>query len=198
MDRHAPSNYCHTTQRNVADTGALVDAVAQQQQALQGQRRPLVGVAVTPRFVPTCSEPLLRSLGRLVAAHDAASRAQCVDVLIQTHVAESVRCAPCSTGPPPRAEFHVRRAKLSGAWLSMLARNLLCILEIHCAFAPPGALYCLLFARSWTRSPFAAPCTRSLWARHPCVRPLWAVAGCKCSTRAGCSRRAPSSPTACT
>jgi hypothetical protein len=119
-------------------------------------------------------------------------------VLIQTHVAESVRCAPCSTGPPPRAEFHVRRAKLSGAWLSMLARNLLCILEIHCAFAPPGALYCLLFARSWTRSPFAAPCTRSLWARHPCVRPLWAVAGCKCSTRAGCSRRAPSSPTACT
>lgn len=74
MDRNSPQSYCASTSDNVRDTEALIDYIG-------SHCSDRIAPVVTPRFVPTCSPELLRSLGEL------ALRRGC---RVQTHVAESL------------------------------------------------------------------------------------------------------------
>ena len=82
MDRHCPPNYVETTSASLADTEAFVvhTRAANAALALPAGAPPIVAPVVTPRFLPTCTEELLRGLGALAAAHD---------VPIQSHLSES-------------------------------------------------------------------------------------------------------------
>lgn len=74
MDRNSPHSYCASASENVADTEAFIDYI-------RDYCSDRIAPVITPRFVPTCSPDLLRSLG------DLAARRGCH---VQTHVAESL------------------------------------------------------------------------------------------------------------
>lgn len=73
MDRHSPCDYSHPTQANLEDSTALIAALANLQWKHSGGGvrgvRPLVGAALTPRFIPTCSLQLLKGLASLFSKH---------------------------------------------------------------------------------------------------------------------------------
>ena len=75
MDRESPEGYCEETE-------AASAAAAQFCTAVMKRFGDLVHPIVTPRFVPTCSEPLLESLGTFRAQHPG--------LLATTHVSESL------------------------------------------------------------------------------------------------------------
>jgi len=72
MDQNAPEGVRDHTAQSLADTEALI-------QRWHGVDR--LGYAITPRFVPSCSEAQLRGAGELAARYP--------DVWIQSHVAEN-------------------------------------------------------------------------------------------------------------
>lgn len=72
MDQNAPDGVRDETEQSLADTEALI-------QRWHGVDR--LGYAITPRFVPSCSEAQLRGAGALAAKYP--------DVWIQSHVAEN-------------------------------------------------------------------------------------------------------------
>ncbi len=72
QDRHSPDGVRDETERSLADTEALI-------RRWHGQGR--LGYAITPRFVPTCSDAQLRGAGELAARYP--------DTWIQSHVAEN-------------------------------------------------------------------------------------------------------------
>ena len=72
MDQNAPDGVRDETEQSLIDTEALI-------QRWQGVDR--LGYAITPRFVPSCSEAQLRGAGELAAKYP--------DVWIQSHVAEN-------------------------------------------------------------------------------------------------------------
>lgn len=75
MDRHAPDHYVETVEEALRDTEALIRWMREE------LRSPLVHPVVTPRFLPTCSEQLLRGLGEIVRCHPG--------VHVQSHISES-------------------------------------------------------------------------------------------------------------
>ncbi|MCZ8255319.1 MAG: guanine deaminase, partial [Polaromonas sp.] len=72
MDQNAPNGVRDETEQSLIDTEALI-------QRWHGVDR--LGYAITPRFVPSCSEAQLRGAGALAAKYP--------DVWIQSHVAEN-------------------------------------------------------------------------------------------------------------
>lgn len=72
MDQNAPDGVRDATGQSLADTEALISR-------WHGVDR--LGYAITPRFVPSCSEAQLRGAGELAAKY--------ADVWIQSHVAEN-------------------------------------------------------------------------------------------------------------
>ncbi|WP_411885350.1 guanine deaminase [Polaromonas sp. YR568] len=72
MDQNSPEGVRDDTVQSLADTEALI-------QRWHGVDR--LGYAITPRFVPSCSEAQLRGAGELAAKYP--------DVWIQSHVAEN-------------------------------------------------------------------------------------------------------------
>ena len=72
MDQHSPDGVRDDTDQSLIDTEALIEK-------WHGVDR--LGYAITPRFVPSCSEAQLRGAGELAAKYP--------DVWIQSHVAEN-------------------------------------------------------------------------------------------------------------
>ena len=72
MDRHAPDGVRDHTEQSLEDTEALI-------QRWHGRGR--LGYAITPRFVPTCSDAQLAGAGELARRYP--------DVWVQSHVAEN-------------------------------------------------------------------------------------------------------------
>jgi guanine deaminase len=72
MDQNAPDGVRDETEQSLLDTEALITR-------WHGVDR--IGYAITPRFVPSCSEAQLRGAGELAARY--------ADVWIQSHVAEN-------------------------------------------------------------------------------------------------------------
>ncbi len=72
MDRHAPDGVRDHTEQSLLDTEALI-------QRWHGRGR--LGYAITPRFVPTCSDAQLAGAGELARRYP--------DVWVQSHVAEN-------------------------------------------------------------------------------------------------------------
>ncbi len=72
QDQHSPDGVRDTTEQSLIDTEALITR-------WHGVDR--LGYAITPRFVPSCSEAQLRGAGELAARY--------ADVWIQSHVAEN-------------------------------------------------------------------------------------------------------------
>ncbi len=72
QDRHSPDGVRDETEQSLLDTEALI-------RRWHGQGR--LGYAITPRFVPSCSDAQLRGAGELAARYP--------DVWIQSHVAEN-------------------------------------------------------------------------------------------------------------
>ncbi|WP_372824289.1 guanine deaminase [Polaromonas sp.] len=72
MDQHCPEGVRDQTDQSLIDTEALI-------RRWHGVDR--LGYAITPRFVPSCSEAQLRGAGELAAKY--------ADVWIQSHVAEN-------------------------------------------------------------------------------------------------------------
>ncbi len=72
QDQHSPDGVRDETGQSLADTEALISR-------WHGVDR--LGYAITPRFVPSCSEAQLRGAGELAARY--------ADVWIQSHVAEN-------------------------------------------------------------------------------------------------------------
>ncbi|WP_041388517.1 guanine deaminase [Polaromonas sp. JS666] len=72
MDQNAPDGVRDETRQSLIDTEALIEK-------WHGVDR--LGYAITPRFVPSCSEAQLRGAGELAAQYP--------DVWIQSHVAEN-------------------------------------------------------------------------------------------------------------
>ncbi|KAI9495251.1 hypothetical protein BDB00DRAFT_815281 [Zychaea mexicana] len=79
IDQNSPDDYIESTENAVRDTEAFI------QYCLSlGQRKEeglLLTPVVTPRFLPTCSIPLLEQLGQLAKRYD---------VPIQSHISESL------------------------------------------------------------------------------------------------------------
>ena len=73
MDRHAPDGVRDQTQRSLLETEQLIE---------RWHGRDRLGYAITPRFVPSCSDAQLAGAGELAAAHP--------QVWIQSHVAENL------------------------------------------------------------------------------------------------------------
>ena len=73
QDRNCPEGVRDQTEQSLADTETLI-------QRWHGVDR--LGYAITPRFVPTCSDAQLRGAGELATKY--------ADVWIQSHVAENV------------------------------------------------------------------------------------------------------------
>ncbi|MEM1266605.1 MAG: guanine deaminase [Pseudomonadota bacterium] len=71
MDRNAPDALCRAAEAQYDLCAPLID---------RWQGRARLGCAITPRFAPTCSAPLLEVAGALARAHP--------DALIQTHLSE--------------------------------------------------------------------------------------------------------------
>jgi guanine deaminase len=74
QDRHCPDGVRDDTEQSLIDTEALI-------QRWHGQGSGRLGYAITPRFVPTCSDAQLRGAGELAAKYP--------DVWLQSHVAEN-------------------------------------------------------------------------------------------------------------
>jgi len=105
MDRNSPPDYSMDAAANVSDTKGLIERIKednsqdQSTKETQSKKTGLVGVAITPRFVPTCTPSLLRQLGDSVMSESASAG---VDVVIQTHVAEGLdEVAFCRHLHPP-------------------------------------------------------------------------------------------------
>lgn len=75
MDQHSVDYYIESTQEALTNTEAFIQHVG----ALGD---PLVQPVITPRFIPTCSLPLLQGLGALVKKYP--------QVHVQSHISESV------------------------------------------------------------------------------------------------------------
>jgi guanine deaminase len=73
MDQNAPDGVRDTTEQSLVDTETLI-------QRWHGVDR--LGYAITPRFVPSCSEAQLRGAGELASRYP--------DVWVQSHVAENL------------------------------------------------------------------------------------------------------------
>jgi guanine deaminase len=73
QDRHSPDGVRDQTEQSLIDTETLI-------QRWHGKNR--LGYAITPRFVPSCSDAQLRGAGELAALYP--------DVWVQSHVAENV------------------------------------------------------------------------------------------------------------
>jgi guanine deaminase len=72
MDRHAPDGVRDHTEQSLLDTDALI-------QRWHGKGR--LGCAITPRFVPSCSDAQLAGAGELAARYP--------EVWVQSHVSEN-------------------------------------------------------------------------------------------------------------
>lgn len=73
MDQHSPEGYCENPDVSLAETEEFI-------QYVQGLDSTLVKPVITPRFIPTCSVPLLEGLGRLAKKYNC---------WIQSHASES-------------------------------------------------------------------------------------------------------------
>lgn len=72
MDQHSPKFYVEDTQKSIEDTKSFVDFVKKMENSL-------VKPIITPRFAPTCSEKLLKELGKI---------AEDENLHIQSHICE--------------------------------------------------------------------------------------------------------------
>jgi guanine deaminase len=63
MDRHSPASYCESLEASMQSTKQLVAYCSQ-------KGKQLVQPVVTPRFIPTCSDELLRQLGSFALQND--------------------------------------------------------------------------------------------------------------------------------
>lgn len=72
MDRNAPDSITETTEKSLGGTEYLIKKYQNEQ---------LVKPIITPRFAPTCTEELLKGLGKL---------AQKYDIPVQSHLSENI------------------------------------------------------------------------------------------------------------
>jgi guanine deaminase len=97
MNRLSPSDYCETAEVSLETTEHFINYVRSRNS--ESSRKPLVEPVVTPRFVPSCTEDLLSSLGEL------AKRTGC---RVQSHAVESVDClATVEVLHPNRGEVEI-------------------------------------------------------------------------------------------
>jgi guanine deaminase len=105
MDRNSPNDYCGDVSSNLQDTRSLIKYVSEMNESLtkEAEHIPLVGVALTPRFVPTCSLELMKGLADIASSHSGMHDTSEKDnsaaeternhryckLIIQTHAAES-------------------------------------------------------------------------------------------------------------
>ncbi|KAH9936536.1 Metallo-dependent hydrolase [Fomitopsis serialis] len=82
-DRDSPDYYIHTTEEALSLTESFVQWTLAHPAGRDtlGEQDALVHPVITPRFVPTCTLPLLHGLGALAAKYD---------VRVQSHAAETV------------------------------------------------------------------------------------------------------------
>jgi guanine deaminase len=87
MDRNAPDTYRETTQESIAETERFLKLMLCEESAGGAKtngagmtRGPRPVPVITPRFVPTCSSELMRSLGESARRHN---------LLVQSHVSEN-------------------------------------------------------------------------------------------------------------
>ena len=73
MDRNSPENYCERTEESVERTLGWLDEVS--------GRYELVKPIITPRFVPSCTDELMRQLGRIAAERH---------LPVQSHLSENL------------------------------------------------------------------------------------------------------------
>jgi guanine deaminase len=73
MDRHAPDEVRDATEQSLLESESLIG---------RWHGRDRLGYAITPRFVPTCSDAQLAGAGELAQRHP--------DVWVQSHVAENL------------------------------------------------------------------------------------------------------------
>jgi guanine deaminase len=74
MDRNSPDYYIETTQESICETERFIKAV-------QDLDCDWVTPCITPRFAPSCTELLMKSLGELASKYD---------LPIQSHLSESI------------------------------------------------------------------------------------------------------------
>ncbi|CAO3607576.1 unnamed protein product [Cunninghamella blakesleeana] len=79
MDRNAPDNYVDTTETALTKIETFIN-YCQQKGDVTTKRRLLTPI-ITPRFIPTCTIPLLKGLGDLAKKYN---------VPIQSHISESL------------------------------------------------------------------------------------------------------------
>lgn len=73
MDRNSPDIYCETTEGSIARTMEWLDDVS--------DRYALVKPIITPRFVPSCTDELMKELGRVAASRK---------LPVQSHLSENL------------------------------------------------------------------------------------------------------------
>ena len=83
MDQNGADGYVETTTDSLRDTEALIRYCHDCEPAATDEISRLVNPVVTPRFIPTCSDALLRGLGELAATYRSAG------CWVQSHIAES-------------------------------------------------------------------------------------------------------------
>ena len=78
MDRNSPDNYRETTRGSLEETEKWLKSCEQAGFLAEDSRvRPII----TPRFVPSCTDELMRGLGKLAASHGLA---------VQSHLSENI------------------------------------------------------------------------------------------------------------
>jgi hypothetical protein len=106
MDRHSPCDYSHPTQANLEDSTALIAALANLQRKHSGGGvrcvRLLVGAALTPRFIPTCSLQLLKGLASLFSKHQHHHQQQSLQEEETTSSSGSSSSGPSLLSPPKK------------------------------------------------------------------------------------------------
>ena len=80
IDQLAPAYYIETTAGSLADTETFIQ-YCRSEFRNSSERSPIVHPVITPRFIPTCSYPLLQGLGALARKYDCH---------VQSHAAETV------------------------------------------------------------------------------------------------------------
>jgi len=81
IDQLAPNYYIEETQSSLADTETFIKYCRSEFHPPESDRTAIIYPVITPRFIPTCSYPLLQGLGKL---------AQKYDCHVQSHAAETV------------------------------------------------------------------------------------------------------------
>lgn len=138
MDRNSPDFYVETTEESIRETKKFIDNNLKKSDRV----KPII----TPRFVPTCTAELMKSLGELAEAYD---------IPVQSHLDENKAEIEwvCSLHPDSSSYSHVyNQFKLFGTQPTLMGHCIYCneeelklmlntnIMAIHCPFSNANLL----------------------------------------------------------